>query len=154
LLPGHIFNFDVEFANLRDSELSLLLYVLCLEENVSVIVGEKNINLKGPMRHKIGNAKPLGLGSCHIAVTNLEFLPPPSQRFTSLAAGKTTSLSGNALIKEIEKRVKPYTQDHSPTMQALRKMMVWDENDQRQFRYPGYKWFQNSKNSNKPLKTI
>jgi hypothetical protein len=154
LLPGHHFDFEIQFSNLDDFELSLLLYVLCLEENVSVTIGEDNIRLNGPMRHKIGNAKPLGMGSCRIQIEKLTFLPSPEQRFAAMGGGASRILKGEDLAGEIQERTQRWVTDTSPTMEALRKMMVWDEDDPRGFHYPDYYWFKNNQNSGKPLKTL
>ncbi len=155
LKPGHHFDFEVSFSNLREEELGLLLYVLHLEEEVSVVIGKEKLKLSGPMCHKIGNAKPMGLGSCHISVTKLMLLPEPSQRFRSLTdqAGQITE--GDALANQIRQLTQTYVNDRdSETMQQLRKIMVWDEKDSRSFHYPDYTWFKNAENSGKSLKEI
>lgn len=154
LLPGHHFTFDIQFNNLSDQELSLLLYILALEDQVEVCFGDDNIRLSGPMRHKIGNAKPLGLGSCHIQMNRLTFFAPPAERFTSMKGITDRVLENNALKNEIQQRIHKYISDQSPTMQALRKMMVWDEKDPRDFRYPDYHWFKDPLKSGTPLKVL
>lgn len=165
LLPGHHFNFEVQFTSLTDTELSLLLYTLCLEENVDVVIGGNNadnnnqndqppIHLKGPMRHKIGNAKPLGLGSCHIKINRLTFFLPPAQRFTTLSAQSNRILENKPLSEEIRQRIDNYIKDNSATMQALRKMMVWDITDNRDFHYPGFPWFSSPANHGITLKSL
>lgn len=154
LLPGHHFDFEVQFTSLTDDELSLLLYILHLEEHVDVVIGEKKIGLKGPMRHKIGNAKPLGMGSCHIRLKRLTFLAPPQERFAAMQNTGNRVLERDALKREIQERIRPLVADPSPTMKGLRKMMVWDENDPRDFHYPRYEWFRDSTNKETPLKTI
>jgi hypothetical protein len=121
ILPGCQFEFEIDFVSLEKFELELLVYVLALEENVDVIIEDGDIPLKGPMRHKLGYAKPLGLGSCRIDLNKIEYL---------------------------------FASDTSATMQQLRKMMVWDENDPRDFAYPKNPWFNNALNSGKALKHI
>jgi len=152
--PGHQFNFEVQFSNLEPEELSLLIYVLALEENVHATVEEEKIRLNGPLRHKIGNAKPLGMGSCHVTIEKLVYLADPKERFASLQAVKDKIYEGDALKNEISGMIRGVAQDTSPTMQQLRKMMVWDENDSRNFAYPDYHWFKNPANSRKPLRVI
>ncbi|QTA92051.1 RAMP superfamily CRISPR-associated protein [Desulfonema magnum] len=154
LQPGHHFDFEVQFSNLRSEEIRLLLYVLALEEEVSVTLGEEQIRLRGPLRHKLGNAKPLGMGSCHISVEKLVYLAAPRARFASLREPEDTVYEGDALINELSGMRRGFIGDTSPTMQQLRKMMVWDENDSRSFKYPEYHWFKNPENSRKPLKAI
>jgi hypothetical protein len=155
LLPGHHFNFTVQFANLLDEELELLLYVLALEEEVGVKVGQdKNqISLRGPLRHKIGYGKPVGLGSCHLMITSLTYLDSPRHRFASLESSQGITLE-ELLHTEISERTRRFKNDQSPTMQDLRKIMVWDPSDPRTFRYPGYYWFQNQANKGTELKRI
>ena len=69
--PGTSFHFTVDFTNLRDDELNLLLYCLALEEQVTVTLSpealgreEDSETLVGPLRHKIGGAKPSGGRFC------------------------------------------------------------------------------------------
>ena len=154
LLPGHHFDFEVQFSNLRDEELELLVYVLALEENVSVKIDEQQIALNGPMRHKIGNAKPLGMGTCKIAIEKMMMLQDPATRFTSLQNARDIMYEGETLRIEISRLTRRFEQDFSDTMEQVRKMMVWDENDPRDFKYPDYHWFKNSANSRKVLKPL
>jgi hypothetical protein len=154
LLPGCHFNFEVQFSNLTEEELEILLYVINLEEHVNVEIGENKIRLQGPMRHKIGNAKPLGMGSCRISIKKLIYFAPPALRFSTLQKTEDTIFEGDALNSEISKCIKKIAKDNSPTMQQLRKMMVWDERDPRDFRYPDYTWFMNPENSQKGFKMI
>ncbi len=156
LRPGHHFDFEIQFTSLEDDELALLLYVLHLEKKVSVTIphDDRALHLKGPMCHKIGNAKPLGLGSCQISITRLTILAPPTQRYSSMTATGDRNLEGDALHAELDAKTAPYTQDASPTMTALRQMMVWDTQDTRDFRYPDYHWFKNPQYQGAPLKVL
>ena len=152
LSAGHHFKFSVSFSNLREEELNLLIYVLTLEEDVDVTTGEKDpIELRGPLRHKIGNAKPMGMGSCHIEITSLTLFADPVTRFSALAINDNDHqegiLTGNDLTTEIDSRIQGFVEDHSPTMEQLRKIMVWDEGDTRTFHYPRFDWF-NAKENN------
>ncbi len=69
LRPGHHFDFVIHFNNLQEDEFNLLLYLLVLEGDVQVTVGEgeHRRQLRGPLRHKLGLGKPLGMGSVHIS---------------------------------------------------------------------------------------
>ncbi len=157
LLPGHTFTFTVHFENLAEDELDLLIYTLALEEQVSVTLQPENIqpiNLSGPLRHKLGNAKGQGPGSCHIQVQSLTLLPEPARRFQSLGREQVRVLTGSDLEQEIQNRTAAFRQDDSQTMQFLRKMMVWDPTDTRDFRYPEYNWFRTTGNSQLRLKAI
>ncbi|KPA14377.1 CRISPR-associated ramp protein [Candidatus Magnetomorum sp. HK-1] len=151
---NHHFEFSVQFSNLTEKELSLLVYILALENNVSAVIETGNIKLKGPLCHKIGNAKPLGLGSCHIQIKKLVLLGAAENRFSSLKNTHDKSYTGDALESKINLYIKDFVSDHSPGMQQLRKMMIWDKTDERLFKYPGYHWFRNPENSQKSLKHI
>ncbi len=153
MLPGHHFDVDIQFTSLTDQELGLLLYIIHLEEQVHVRVGE-NISLKGPMRHKIGNAKPVGMGSCHIRLKRLTYLAPPARRFASMTPAENQVFENEALKNEILKKTGSFCADQSPTMIALRKMMVWDENDPRGFHYPDYTWFKDTTHNTTVLKSL
>ena len=154
LLPGHHFDFSVDFSNLTEDELSLLVYVISLQENVNVEIGEEALKLNGPMRHKIGNGKPLGLGSCHIKIDKMIIYPSPADRFSSLQQTESTVLTGEDLKEWIQAMTLSITNDTCDTMQQLRKMMVWNESDPRIFGYPDYYWFKDAKNSGKELRAI
>lgn len=154
LLPGHHFDFEVQFSNLDNDELDLLLYVLALEDNVTVIVGEENLVLRGPLRHKIGNAKPLGMGTGKITIHKLVYLASPKQRFGSLATSENKVFEEESLKNEIARRIQAIVNDTSETMKQLRKIMIWDEKDPRDFTYPEFLWFKNPLNSQKTLKPI
>jgi CRISPR/Cas system CSM-associated protein Csm3 (group 7 of RAMP superfamily) len=154
LLPGHTFRFTLQFSNLVKEELELLVYSLALEPHVEVTIQSGELQLKGPLRHKIGYAKPLGLGSCHISITRLIYLDHPKKRFVSLRCQGETLMQGEALEKEISRLTQKITNDRSTTMEQLRKMLVWDETDPRVFRYPDYNWFRETQNSQKKLKKL
>lgn len=154
LVPGHRFDFKIHFSNLGKEELELLAYVLDLEEVVHVEIDEGKFKLNGPLRHKIGNAKPLGLGSCYLEVKKIVYHAKALERFTKLDNKADTVYEGNALKSELAELKKKWVNDNSETMQQLRKMLVWDKNDPREFRYPDWHWFQNPANSQKSLKVI
>lgn len=154
LLPSHHFDFEVHFSNLTQDELELLMYALVLEEECQSVIGDEKLKLSGPLRHKIGNAKPLGLGSCHITINKLVYLADPKQRFLSLQQSGDVVYEENPLKEEISNLTSRYPADISETMQQLRKMLIWDINDSRDFAYPDYYWFQNPVNSQKILKKI
>ncbi|MBW1987360.1 MAG: hypothetical protein JRI50_09095 [Deltaproteobacteria bacterium] len=156
LAPGQHFDFTINFSNLTEEELTLLIYVLALEDNVVVNIGDgpNRLTLRGPLRHKIGYGKPLGMGSCHITINRLVYHSEPHTRFASLQATGETDYEGEALQTVISRLTKNIVQDNSLTMQHLRKMLVWDENDPRVFHYPDHHWFQTEANQRKQLKNI
>jgi CRISPR/Cas system CSM-associated protein Csm3 (group 7 of RAMP superfamily) len=154
LKPGHHFDFEVHFTNLNKEEIELLIYTLVLEENSQVEIGEEKVKLNGPLRHKIGHGKPLGLGSCHITINKIVYLTDSKQRFASLQQSSDTVFEGESLKNEISGLTRRYAGDNSEVMQQLRKMLIWDESDTRNFGYPDYYWFKNPVNSQKILKHI
>ncbi len=159
LKPGHTFRITVHFENLEDEELDLLLYILALEDEVKVTLrpeGMDSIQLQGPMLHKLGNAKGQGPGSCQIAIDGLSLLPSAPQRFATLDNPGWQTWRGQDLSTEISNRIQKYRQrkDDSETMQFLRKIMVWDEEDPRSFKYPEYSWFNSEQNKATELKAI
>lgn len=154
LLPNHHFTFSVQFTSLTDGELALLLYVINLEREVEVEIGDDRLQLKGPLCHKIGNGKPSGMGSCQITINQIRLYASPGQRFGSLSTAPDNVMNDQTLATYIDNQTSVYRNDQSPTMVTLRKIMVWDPNDPRDFRYPPFKWFRAPGNGAKPLKRI
>ncbi|GIW92207.1 MAG: hypothetical protein KatS3mg110_0248 [Pirellulaceae bacterium] len=150
--PGAQFAFQVNFVNLRDEELNLLLYCLVLEENVTVTLRREALHpeakgpctLSGPMRHKIGFCKPHGAGSVHIRVTKLTVRTDPSARYR----GRDTACTfeNEELHKEVTRRIATFVSRMDVTMQQLRAMMIYTRDDPRKpVNYPTYQWFQQDK---------
>ena len=109
------------------------------------------------MRHRIGMGKPLGMGSCRICVEEIRFLPSAQDRFHSLGVSVWSDVvAGPALDEWLMEWTRRFREDRNLTMEHLRRMMVWDENDQRTFRYPEYTWFKapGGASGSKPLKPI
>lgn len=156
LKPGHHFDFMIQFNNLRDDEFALLLYVLVLENEVELEIGQgqHRRKVRGPLRHKLGLGKPLGLGSVQIVIECLTILNAPHQRFRSLTGAREVIYDGDELNSYLQGLIQPFREDVSPTMNQMRKMLVWDVNDPRDFHYPGYNWFKNPMNANTPLKPV
>ena len=75
LKPLKRFSFKVEFKNLTDIELGMLIYGLELEKN---------------LLHKIGRGKALGLGSCKISVDSLELFEENRYNFSLFVSNKKT----------------------------------------------------------------
>lgn len=121
---GSQFHFSVDFTSLEETEWNALLYTIVLEPG---------------MRHKIGYAKPAGLGSVKIEIKSIR-LYDYSKRYTSPNRG-ITELQGENLKKYIGKHIQSYVKNTSKTMVELRRIWRWDENDQTSYRYPPTKWF-------------
>ena len=131
--PENTFTFSAQFSNLADDELRLLLYALQLESTV---------------RHKIGYAKPAGLGSVEIKLTRLELIDY-AQRYTTPSQGKTT-YTGDALQKYVAQRIAHYTENQtSVTLTDLRRIWAWPPPEDVAYGYPTRRWF--NENPEKPI---
>ena len=156
--PGTRFHFTVDFANLRDAELDLLLYCLVLEEQATVTLtpaalgpgaGREDITLQGPLRHKLGGAKPHGAGSARLRVGKLEVRADPTARYRGRDTGE--AWDGARVDEELLRRTAPFRERTDQTMQELRAMLIYATKDPRQpIQYPTYGWFRTG--SHTPLK--
>jgi len=132
---GTSFTFSAHFTNLAADDLSLLLYALTLETTI-----ETN------MRHKIGYAKPAGLGSVRIELTEL-MLVDYKQRYTAGAGGKTVHVD-IALKNFVAQQVQHFTSNQqSNTLNDLRRIWQWPP--QHEIAYPDQQWFE--KNPQTPI---
>lgn len=146
---GTSFAFTVDFTNLREAELSLLLYCLALEEQVVVNLrpeclrpeDRQPVTFQGPMRHKIGGAKPHGAGSVHIAITQMGLQEDAAARYRGRDSSRTWE--EQSLRQELVRRTQAYSGRQDQTMNELRAMLVYSEDDPRgqEIRYPPWNWF-------------
>ncbi len=121
------FVFSGHFSSVLSEDFALLLYALELEPE---------------MRHKMGYAKPAGLGSVEIRLTQLELVDKVT-RYRAGADG-ITCLEGNKLRQYIQKRIKPYTENRtSRTLQDLRRIWHWPPQHDNLV-YPDQRWFENN----------
>lgn len=130
LQNGSSFIFQVVFQGLDSEELALLLYALFLEEG---------------MRHKIGYAKPAGLGSVKIEpeeMTLIDFRARYKDR------SEPTILDGDRLKDYIKEKTAIYRENDSITMQDLRRIWHWPPHYER-CAYPSQEWF--SKHGAEPI---
>ncbi len=150
--PGTQFVFTVDFHNLRDGELNLLLYCLALEEEVRVTLSRESLGpnarepktITGPMRHKVGGCKPHGGGSAHVQITRLMLRSDPSDRYRGRDSAR--SFDNSELEKEIQRRLEQFVTRSDETMEHLRAMMIYTPDDPRRpVNYPTYQWFQEDK---------
>ena len=157
--PGTCFSFTVDFVNLREAELNLLLYCLTLEEKVDVTLSPKAlgpdaqgpVTLHGPLRHKIGGAKPHGAGSVHISIAKMELRTDAMARYRGNDNVEIWEAEG--LRGELDNRTAFFRGRTDKTMRELRAMLIYSTQDPRKpIRYPGYSWFQNQTNARTPLK--
>ena len=143
------FAFTVNFENLRAAELSLLLYCLVLEEQVEVSLrpeclrpGDRHpVTFQGPMRHKIGGAKPHGAGSVHIAITQMHLQEDAAARYRGRDSSR--AWEEESLRQELDRRTQAYSGRQDRTMNELRAMLIYSEDDPRcqAIRYPDWNWF-------------
>lgn len=157
--PGTRFHFTVDFANLRDSELDLLLYCLALEEQAEVTLtpaalGDdanlENVTLRGPLRHKLGGAKPHGAGSVQLRIRKMNTRDDPSARYRG-REDDVAMWDGARIEEELLRRTAPFRERTDRTMQELRAMLIYTADDPRQrIQYPTYQWFKAG--SKTPLK--
>lgn len=148
--PGTRFQWTVDFTNLREEELNLLLYCLVLEEEVSVTLSpaalgraapQQAVTLHGPLRHKIGGAKPQGAGSVHIRITKMELRTDAAARYRGESTADT--LAADALKDELLTRTVSFQKRNERTMQELRAMLIYTTEDPRHpIRYPNFQWFE------------
>ena len=150
---GTCFEFTVDLMNLRDNELNLLLYCLVLEEDVTVTLspaalgrdqGESAFTFNGPLRHKMGGAKPHGAGSVRMCITKMDLRTNAAARYRG---GSTpAALQGGALTTELDSRTASFRRRTDQTMQELRAMLIYSTNDPRTpIHYPRYDWFEDEK---------
>ena len=124
LNAGSVFTFAVGFTNLRDNELAALLYALVLEPT---------------MRHKIGLAKPAGLGSVKIEIMKMTLIDY-HQRYTMQAASELTGISCESYI--LKKIASFKNNETSDTLRALRRIWKWNPDDHTSYVYPDHAWFE------------
>ena len=147
--PGTRFRFTVDFENLREHELDLLLYCLVLEEESTVELSaaalgrdgdQPCVTLRGPLRHKLGGAKPHGAGSVRLRVTKLQMRTDPAARYRGKESVDTCE--GKELEQELSRRTSKFRACTDQTMQELRAMLIYVPNDPRaSIKYPDYGWF-------------
>lgn len=151
--PGTSFHFTVDFTNLCDDQLNLLLYNLALEERVTVTLSpaalgrdanQDSITLEGPLRHKIGGAKPHGAGSVHIRITRMQLCQDATARYRGHHA--TQIFESTELESELNVRTASFCEQMDQTMTELRAMLIYSTDDPRdRIHYPTYQWFENEK---------
>lgn len=155
--PGTCFSFTVDFVNLREAELNLLLYCLVLESEVAIELSPKalgpdaqgSVTLHGPLRHKVGGAKPHGAGSVHISIAKMELRTDAMARYRG--NDNVEIWEANALTCELDNRTAFFRGRTDKTMRELRAMLIYSTEDPRKpIHYPRFGWFKD--NSQTPLK--
>lgn len=122
---GAVFKFEVEYNNVGEPDLNLLLFALMLWDDAC---------------HKVGMGKPIGLGSAKIEI--VEITPLDRQaRYKQLGAGWGETLTGPPLTEFIAARVAAYRDSMSANLQDLHHILRWDENAPDVIKYPEQSWF-------------
>lgn len=98
LKPLKTFSFKVEFKNLTDIELGMLIYALELEKD---------------LLHKIGRGKALGLGSCKISIDSFELFEENRYNFSSFTPNRKVK-DKNIYLEKIKNR---YLENNSQVKQ-------------------------------------
>jgi CRISPR-associated protein (TIGR03986 family) len=126
---GAVFRFDVDFADLDAAELGLLIYTLELEPE---------------LYHKIGKAKPLGLGTADITIEPLWLYPPnrcevfdaePQEQSTTFKTQRVADFFNGHFGISYEKRTE------LPHIQDLLQMLA--QHDDYRIHYPTQAQFGN-----------
>ena len=148
--PGTRFHFTVDYGNLRDEELDLLLYCMVLEERTTVVLGpaalggdadQPSVTLSGPLRHKLGYAKPHGAGSVRIRITKLSVREDQVARYRG-GNDSVETLEGDSLSDELGRRTERFRDRTDRTMKELRALLIYTTADPRNpIQYPTYQWF-------------
>ncbi|MBE9593892.1 MAG: hypothetical protein IMF19_10500, partial [Proteobacteria bacterium] len=142
LLPPAEFTFTVEFDNLAESELGLLLWSLELEEGLA---------------HKLGMGKPIGLGSVKIN-TELEIIERIDRYTEILSTGISDKPAEKRIyIDEFKKKMREENNNNNfdaiPNISDLKKIMNLQNPPQNNVKYPGdFQWF--ARHRDIPLPTI
>jgi CRISPR/Cas system CSM-associated protein Csm3 (group 7 of RAMP superfamily) len=135
VVPGTVFEFEVEYTNLTADELALLVFSLVLEES---------------LRHKAGMGKPVGLGSVQIEIVDWTHLDP-EVRYRKFGGG-VTMLSKEQAHDEMVRWREAYHQSYAQwagCLSDLKRIWSWDPNSTTEIKYPGQEWFR--KNPETPL---
>jgi CRISPR/Cas system CSM-associated protein Csm3 (group 7 of RAMP superfamily) len=130
------FHFRIDFTNLEADEFGALLLAIALEEN---------------MRHKIGYAKPLGLGSIQLTPTRLTLIDYAA-RYKQPERGKTT-FEGDELWATIDEHIAEFSQAHlvQIAMEDLRRIWRWPPDPSVDYYYPRRDWFDKPENRRKRI---
>jgi len=131
LKDGSEFIFNASFTNLETDEWQSLIYAIILEPE---------------MRHKLGYAKPSGLGSVRIEITKIQ-LSDYSKRYTSVDKG-ISEYKDKQLTDYIATQIKSFTDNRtSNILNELRRIWRWDENYTTNYKYPSKDWFEKNPNA-------
>lgn len=133
LLPGCRFTFTVNFDNLTHAQLAVFL---------------RSLFLPAGLCHKIGGAKPLGAGSVHIRPLKMQICDNKTDYYRGVDNVQILS-DQQSCLTEINNRCQSIS-----VADDLQKMLLWLDNNDREYRYPDFRWFKDKENVNTGLKTV
>jgi len=131
--PGVIFEFTVDYTNLTDDELALLVLALVLEPE---------------MCHKVGMGKPVGLGSAKVEIVRWEQVDRQT-RYQQLGGGVSV-LEDEALAAEIERLRMRYHRVYANSQESLsdlQRIWTWDPAMEKDVAYPPRDWFRRNRDA-------
>jgi len=134
---GSMFTFSAHFNNIKPDEWPTLLYALTLER--------KDWGHGRDVRHKMGYAKPAGLGSIEVQLTKLT-LVDYRQRYTASDRG-TKVYEAHHLRDYINNQIQPLLNANTITLQDLRRIWSWPPAPGVAYRYPDRNWFNTNPNT-------
>lgn len=134
---GSVFTFSAHFNNIEPNEWPTLLYALTLER--------RDWGHERDVRHKMGYAKPAGLGSIEVQLTKLT-LVDYRQRYTAPNRGITV-YEGNDLRNYLNGQIRPFLNANTITLQDLRRVWSWPPAPDITYRYPDRNWFNTNPNT-------
>lgn len=125
VMPGAVFDFELEYSNLHAADLNLLLFALALWDDTC---------------HKIGMGKPVGLGSAKLRIAEVTTLNR-SARYQTLNGGWGEAMSDAGLVAWVDASVAPFRSSTAPNLQDLHRILRWNESAPDNIRYPDRNWF-------------
>jgi len=137
LNKGTTFHVHLDFVSLTADEFAALLLAITLEEG---------------MRHKIGYAKPLGLGSIYLNPQNMTLIDYASRYAQPGERGQPPYTHGAIMQLRDELFVAFKTTQLVPlSLQDLRRIWRWPADPNVIYDYPDYGWFKDPENYGKRI---
>jgi RAMP superfamily len=134
---GTTFQVSMDFVGLTADEFAALLLAITLEEG---------------MRHKIGYAKPLGLGTVHLNPRSMTVIDYAT-RYTQPNGGGGKIYTYDEIMQFRDELLEPFkeTQLVTRSLQDLRRIWRWPADPDVVYDYPDYSWFKSPENRGKRL---
>lgn len=134
---GTTFQVSMDFVGLTADEFAALLLAITLEEE---------------MRHKIGYAKPLGLGSVHLDPQSMTLIDY-ANRYTQPDGRGRTEYAHDQIMQLRDELLEPFKQTQlvPRSLQDLRRIWRWPADPEVVYDYPDYSWFNDPDNRGKRI---